>query len=420
MASTRFRALAATAVAALALCTACSSDGSGSDASADGPLKLAVFASLNGVPAFAADEEGVFEKHDLDVTISTAKTSTEMVPQLLGGKVDLALLDTATSLVAAGQGVDLVYVAGATDGGIPKGQEEFSFANVWVQQGFPDQVADLTGKTVGVPQIKSAPWVDLRGSVDEAGGDKLSIKFIESPAPPAALKSGQVDATTTPEPVGTVERAKGDLRPLGPGRTPAAVDRVRLGHHPGLRRRQQAKGLGEAVREGNAAVNGDRELLVRTAADPSMQVRGLGHSYGERQVLKDLDFEVGRGELMCVVGPSGVGKTTLLECLTGLRRPSEGQVLFDGKRIEAPPRGLAIVFQDYSRSLMPWLSVLDNVVLPLRSAGMAKAEREATAREALAEVGLSDFTGSDPGSSPAGCSSGSRSRGRWPTGRPWW
>lgn len=154
--------------------------------------------------------------------------------------------------------------------------------------------------------------------------------------------------------------------------------------------------------------------------DPIMQVRGLGHSYGERQVLKDLDFEVGRGELMCVVGPSGVGKTTLLECLTGLRRPSEGQVLFDGKRIEAPPRGLAIVFQDYSRSLMPWLSVLDNVVLPLRSAGMAKAEREAAAREALAEVGLSDFTGSYPGSSPAGCSSGSRSRGRWPTGRPWW
>src|SRR5690606_5725466 len=129
MASTRFRALATTAVAALALCTACSSDSSGSSdaSSADKPLKLAVFASLNGVPAFAADEEGVFGKHGLDVEIGTAKTSTEMVPQLLGGKVNLALLDTATSLVAAGQGVDLVYVAAATDGGIPEGQEDFSF-----------------------------------------------------------------------------------------------------------------------------------------------------------------------------------------------------------------------------------------------------------------------------------------------------
>ncbi|CAM5452299.1 ABC transporter substrate-binding protein [Streptomyces hirsutus] len=88
---------------------------------------------------------------------------------------------------------------------------------MWVQKDSPiHALADLTGKTVGVPQIeKSAPWVDLRGSVDEAGGDSSSIKFIESPDPLAALKSGQVDATTTPEPVGTVERAKGDLRPLG-------------------------------------------------------------------------------------------------------------------------------------------------------------------------------------------------------------
>ncbi|MFD0229273.1 ABC transporter substrate-binding protein [Streptomyces hirsutus] len=301
MASTRFRALAATAVAALALCTACSSDGSGSDASADGPLKLAVFASLNGVPAFAADEEGVFEKHDLDVTISTAKTSTEMVPQLLGGKVDLALLDTATSLVAAGQGVDLVYVAGATDGGIPKGQEEFSFANVWVQKDSPiKSLADLTGKTVGVPQIKSAPWVDLRGSVDEAGGDSSSIKFIESPDPLAALKSGQVDATTTPEPVGTVERAKGDLRPLGPvnsGGGGIAYVWVTTRDFAEANK-ETVKAFGEAVREGNAAVNGDRELLVRTAAEVLEADAGLLEKaafpvYAEEPLTaEDVEFSV--------------------------------------------------------------------------------------------------------------------------------
>jgi NitT/TauT family transport system ATP-binding protein len=129
---------------------------------------------------------------------------------------------------------------------------------------------------------------------------------------------------------------------------------------------------------------------------PVLQVRGVGHAYGDNQVLKGLDFQVERGELMCIVGPSGVGKTTLLECLTGLRRPSEGEVLFDGRTIDAPPRGLAIVFQDYSRSLMPWLSVLENVVLPLRSAGLDKAEREKIALEALTEVGLADAVGSYP------------------------
>ena len=131
-------------------------------------------------------------------------------------------------------------------------------------------------------------------------------------------------------------------------------------------------------------------------SDILLRAADLGHAYGPRQVLTDLNFEVSRGELMCIVGPSGVGKTTLLECLTGLRKPSDGQVIFKGKPIDGPPRGLAIVFQDYSRSLMPWLSVLENVTLPLRSAGMAKAEREAQALEALAEVGLAESAASYP------------------------
>ncbi|MFI8091944.1 ABC transporter substrate-binding protein [Streptomyces sp. NPDC086080] len=301
MASTRFRALAPTAVAALALCTACSSGGSDSQASADAPLKLAVFASLNGVPAFAADDEGVFDKHGLDVDISTAKTSTEMIPQLLGGKVNLALLDTATSLVAAGQGVDLVYVAAATDGGIPEGQEEFSFANVWVEKDSPiTSLADLTGKTVGVPQLKSAPWVDLRGSVDEAGGDSSTIKFVESPDTLAALKSGQVDATITPEPVGTVERAKGELRPLAPvnsgGGGMAYVWATTRAFAEA--NKDTVKAFAEAVREGNTAVNDDRALLVNTAAevlgaDAALLEKAAFPVYSEKPLTKaDIDFSV--------------------------------------------------------------------------------------------------------------------------------
>ncbi len=301
MVSTRFRALAATAVAALALCTACSSEGSGSDTPAGGQLDLAAFASLNGVPAFAADDAGVFAEHGLKVKISTAKTSTEMVPQLLGGKVDLALVDTATSLVAAGRGVDLVYVAGATNGGIPKGQEDFSFANVWVKKDSPiKSLADLTGKTVGVPQIKSQPWVDLRGSVDKAGGDSASIKFVESPDTLAALKSGQVDATTTSEPVGSVERAKGDLRPLGPVNSGGGgIAYVWITTRSFAEaNRDLVKSFAEAVREGNAAVNDDHALLVKTAAkvlntDPALLEKAAFPVYAEKPLTaEDLEFSI--------------------------------------------------------------------------------------------------------------------------------
>ncbi|GAB2859641.1 hypothetical protein GCM10022221_68970 [Actinocorallia aurea] len=301
MVATRFRALAATTVAALALVSACSSDGSGSDAAAEGQLDLAAFASLNGVPAFATDDTGVFAEHGIKVKISTAKTSTEMVPQLLGGKVDLALVDTATSLVAAGRGVDLVYIAGATNGGIPKGQEDFSFANVWVKKDSPvKSLADLTGKTVGVPQIKSQPWVDLRGSVDAAGGDSASIEFVESPDTLAALKSGQVDATTTSEPIGSVERAKGDLRPLGPVNSGGGgiayvwiATRAFADANPEL-----VKSFAEAVREGNAAVNDDHALLVKTAArvlnaDPALLEKAAFPVYAEKPLTAaDLEFSI--------------------------------------------------------------------------------------------------------------------------------
>jgi NitT/TauT family transport system ATP-binding protein len=127
-----------------------------------------------------------------------------------------------------------------------------------------------------------------------------------------------------------------------------------------------------------------------------LEVDGLGHAYGPRQIFQGLDFSVRKGEFVCIVGPSGVGKTTLLQCLTGLQRSSEGAVRFDGQVVSGTPHGMAIVFQDYSRSLMPWLSVIDNVTLPLRSAGIPKKERKRIATDALAKVGLVDFCDSYP------------------------
>jgi len=105
-------------------------------------------------------------------------------------------------------------------------------------------------------------------------------------------------------------------------------------------------------------------------------------------VIEDISLSVMPGELVCVVGPSGCGKTTLLRCLSGLLAPTGGEVRLAGERVVGPPRPMALVFQDYSRSLLPWLHVHGNVVMPLKAHRVPKAEREALATEALAAVAL--------------------------------
>jgi len=111
---------------------------------------------------------------------------------------------------------------------------------------------------------------------------------------------------------------------------------------------------------------------------------------GPRVALEDITFDVARGEFACVVGPSGAGKTTLLRCLAGLMPPTSGEARFEGAPLRSVPAGIGVVFQDYGRSLFPWLSVNRNVDLPLRVRGVARAERASRVAEVLASVGLSD------------------------------
>jgi len=96
------------------------------------------------------------------------------------------------------------------------------------------------------------------------------------------------------------------------------------------------------------------------------------------------------------VGPSGCGKTTLLKCLSGLLRPSSGAAYLEGKLIEKSPDGLALVFQEYSRSLLPWMTVGANVRLPLLGQRVRRSERRSRAAEALAAVGLTGFEDKHP------------------------
>lgn len=122
-----------------------------------------------------------------------------------------------------------------------------------------------------------------------------------------------------------------------------------------------------------------------------MEELGMKYPGTERAVLQGLTFDVRQGELACVVGPSGAGKTTFIRCVAGLLRPTQGYVDIAGKRVTSPSRDLAVVFQDYSRSLLPWMTVMANVTFPLRDKKVPKDKREKLATSALAEVGLDGF-----------------------------
>lgn len=124
-----------------------------------------------------------------------------------------------------------------------------------------------------------------------------------------------------------------------------------------------------------------------------MSVSGIGKAFStgagvRTHAIGSVSFTVATGEFISIVGPSGCGKTTLLRCVAGLLEPDQGTVRFDGKPVHRVPEGVAVVFQEYNRSLFPWLTVRHNVEFGL--AGLPKAERGQRAAEALRRVRLSD------------------------------
>jgi NitT/TauT family transport system ATP-binding protein len=119
--------------------------------------------------------------------------------------------------------------------------------------------------------------------------------------------------------------------------------------------------------------------LAKTYGDPAD---------GGVTAIRDITFDVREREFVCVVGPSGGGKTTLLRCLSGLHSVSSGSITLHGREVTEPPPEMAAVFQDYSRSLMPWYSVSKNIELPLRNTISDKDERAERVAWSLGEVGL--------------------------------
>lgn len=136
-----------------------------------------------------------------------------------------------------------------------------------------------------------------------------------------------------------------------------------------------------------------------------IEARGLNKFFGERHVLKDINFSVKRGECVAVIGPSGSGKSTLIRCLNYLETPTSGVITIDGQQLTSSlthaqlsfvRRELGMVF--YNFNLFPHMCVLDNVTLaPMRVRKLPQERAQEQARLLLAKVGLSDKADAYPG-----------------------
>jgi NitT/TauT family transport system ATP-binding protein len=147
-------------------------------------------------------------------------------------------------------------------------------------------------------------------------------------------------------------------------------------------------------------------------AAPLVALRGVGKRFANgTQALAGLDLEVGRCAFVSLLGPSGCGKSTALRLLAGLAAPSAGAIEWSDGGASRKPGEIGFVFQE--PTLMPWASALSNVMLPLRLAGVDKAEAAARAAAQLAAVGLRGFERAVPRELSGGMRCACRSRARW-------
>jgi NitT/TauT family transport system ATP-binding protein len=125
-----------------------------------------------------------------------------------------------------------------------------------------------------------------------------------------------------------------------------------------------------------------------------IRLDGVGHSYGDAEVMRDITLDIASGQIVCIVGPSGCGKSTLLRFIGGLERPDHGRIL----QIGTPPEGclnpLTYVFQDFA--LLPWRSVFGNISLVLEDHGIRGKTAKAIIDDVLARTKLTDFASALP------------------------
>jgi sulfonate transport system ATP-binding protein len=134
---------------------------------------------------------------------------------------------------------------------------------------------------------------------------------------------------------------------------------------------------------------------MTTTGKYKVQVRDLCKNFGSLEVLKDCSFNIGNGEFVCVVGPTGCGKTTFLNLLTCLIEPTSGEILLDGERADPKKHDIAFVFQE--ASAFPWLTVEKNISFGLEMKNHPRKYIEEKVDSILGLLGLEKYRHAYPG-----------------------
>jgi polar amino acid transport system ATP-binding protein len=149
-------------------------------------------------------------------------------------------------------------------------------------------------------------------------------------------------------------------------------------------------------------MGGGRDGVASTATDPIIRYQRVNKWFGKLHVLKDVDLDVARGEVLVVCGPSGSGKSTMIRCVNRLEPIQGGRLTVDGRDVQGPdvnlPRlraDVGMVFQQFN--LYPHMTVLQNITLaPIRVRGHDRADAERIAMDLLAKVDIPDKAGAYP------------------------
>jgi NitT/TauT family transport system ATP-binding protein len=142
------------------------------------------------------------------------------------------------------------------------------------------------------------------------------------------------------------------------------------------------------------------QSAVKSSPAPNIgiQLEGVTKSFGRTGAaivaLEKIDLQIGDGEFVAIVGPSGCGKSTMMRLIARLSAPSTGAISVFGDTSNAPPRDMGIVFQ--SHVLLPWRTVLNNVLFPADMTGRRRNDLRSKALELLESVGLKDFANAYP------------------------